>query len=193
MKSSNLWMIRSNQVMMSKFISCSVYFSDDAFLILMHRNYRNACWKSSDWSRARAAIYRSIYSHDSWHCRESTRPASAFRLQRPNTSHKHPICCSWCCLLRTSRTKRAFAFLPACWRMSRVMSIKREIKTSNVQCSQTQRDDLESTVLHGTVLILVIKEAELQHNLFPRSSYSVVCTSLCQAPRGPERTHTPLI
>lgn len=51
-----------------------------------------------------------------------------------------------------------------------MMSIKREIKTSNVQCSQTQRDDLESTVLHGTVLILVINEAELQHNLFPRSS-----------------------
>lgn len=28
-------MIRSNQVMISKFISCNVYFSDDAFLILI--------------------------------------------------------------------------------------------------------------------------------------------------------------
>lgn len=113
----NLWMIRSNQVMISKCISCSVYFSHDAFLVLMHRNYPNVCWKSSDWSRARAAIYHFICSHDSWRCRESTGPASAFRVQRPNTSHKHPICCSWCCLLRPSRTERAFSFfffLPAC-------------------------------------------------------------------------------
>lgn len=162
---SNLWMIRSNQVMISKFISCNVSYSDDAFLILTHRNYRNACWKSLDWSRARAAIYRFICSRDGWRCRESTTP-SAFRVQRPNTSHKHPICCCW--LLRTSRTKRAFTSL--CWRTSCTISIKREIKTSNVEYSQTQRDDLGSTVLHGTVLILVINEAELQHNLFPRSS-----------------------
>lgn len=47
-----------------------------------------------------------------------------------------------------------------------VISNKWKIKTSHVKCSQTQRDDLESTVLHGTVLILGINEAELQHNLF---------------------------
>lgn len=63
--------------------------------------------------------------------------------------------------------------------------IKGEIKTSHEQCSQSQ-DDLESTLLHGTVLILVINEAEL----VPPVWLICVCTSLCQAPRGPERART---
>lgn len=136
LNTSNLWMSRSNQVMMSKRIFCSMDISDQAFLIPMHRNYRNACWKGSDWSRARAAISRCICSRGAWRCRESTRPTSAFPVPCPNTSHKHPTCCSWCCPLRRSGTKHAFAFVLV-WKMCVILN-KRKSKMSTIMQSDTK-------------------------------------------------------
>lgn len=132
----NLWMSRSNQVMMSKWIFCSMDFSDEAFFIPMHRNCRNACWKGWDWSRARAAISRCICWRGGWRCRESTRPTSAFPVPRPNTSHKHPTCCSWCCPSRRSGTKHAFASVLV-WKMC-MISNKRKSKMSTVMQSDTK-------------------------------------------------------